>query len=455
LADDRVSENAKGTVMRAAQADITNAILEVQKPGTPTAWVFGASVNGLSFVRSLGRRGIPSVLFDADRLVGAGTRFSRFVLLPPVEKAPATWLEVLVGAARRMDTPPVALVTSDAAGVFFTHHASELAPHIRFVLPAPDALAAIVNKRLQYARAAEADVPIPETHFPESLEEVEDLAWRMSYPRILKPCQSHVGRALIDDRKVLVLESPEHLIREYAALGESGSAFMVQEIIPGGDNALYGYLAFWDAQQREVAWLTKRKLRQSPPRFGDGSLQMVVEDPGIADLSRRLLKAFRYRGFVGVEFKQDPRDGRFKLMEINPRTVSGNQMTISAGVDFPYIGYRALTGDPIPAGEVGRAEPGTKYINEEWDLKAFVALRKEGALSFGQWVQSIRGCKARALWAWDDPAPALDAAGRIVAAGIRKVFNRGSPEPPRQRERSRPVPPARRTRLKEAVSSRA
>jgi predicted ATP-grasp superfamily ATP-dependent carboligase len=283
---------------------------------------------------------------------------------------------------------------------------------------------------------------------------VEDLAWRVSYPRILKPYQSHVGRAKINDKKVVVLDSPEALIREYAALGESGSAFMVQEIIPGGDNALYGYLALWDDQGREVAWLTKRKLRQSPPRFGDGSLQMVVEDPGIADLSRRLLKAFRYRGFVGVEFKQDPRDGRFKLMEINPRTVSGNQMTVAAGVDFPYIGYRMLTGDPIPTGEIGRAAPGTKYINEEWDLKAFLALRKEGTLTFGQWVKSIQGTKARALWAWDDPAPALDAAGRIVAAGFRKIFNRGSPEPTPQSARSRPVPQARRTRVREAASSR-
>jgi predicted ATP-grasp superfamily ATP-dependent carboligase len=322
----------------------------------------------------------------------------------------------------------VALVTSDTAGVFFTRYQNELAPHIRFLLPDRDTLDAIVNKRRQYARAAEAGVPIPETHFPESLEEAEEVATRMSYPCILKPYQSYLDRARIHDRKVVVAESPEHLVRAWRDLGEAAPSFMVQEIIPGGDNGLYGYLALWDDQSREVAWLTKRKLRQSPPQFGDGSLQIVLEDPGIAEPSRALLTALRYRGFVGIEFKRDPRDGRFKLIEINPRTVSGNQMTISAGLDFPYIGYRLLIGDPMTPAEIGRFTPGTKYLNEEWDLKAFLALRNDGTLTFAQWVRSIQGCKARALWAWDDPAPAIEAARRLVLAGVRKAFSRGTPE---------------------------
>ena len=83
-------------------------------------------------------------------------------------------------------------------------------------------------------------------------------------------------------------------------MDERGIQTMVQQIIPGGDRALVGYLAFWDGG-REIAWLTKRKLRQNPPGFGDGSLQVSAELPEVAELSRRLLRALDYRGFVGVD----------------------------------------------------------------------------------------------------------------------------------------------------------
>jgi predicted ATP-grasp superfamily ATP-dependent carboligase len=40
-----------------------------------------------------------------------------------------------------------------------------------------------------------------------------------------------------------------------------------------------------------------------------------------------------------VEFKLDPRDGRPKLMEINPRFWGSLSLAIAAGVNFPYLLY--------------------------------------------------------------------------------------------------------------------
>ena len=156
---------------------------------------------------------------------------------------------------------------------------------------------------------------------------------------------------------------------------------MVQQIVAGEDRALFGYLAVWDSDGRELAWLTKRKLRQSPPGFGDGSLQVTVEAPEVAELSRRLLRAFDYRGFVGVEFKLDATTGTYHLMEINPRTVSGNQMAISGGVDFPWIGYRYLTGSEGGAEPARAFRPGVKFVNEELDVEAYLALRRSDGMT--------------------------------------------------------------------------
>jgi predicted ATP-grasp superfamily ATP-dependent carboligase len=195
---------------------------------------------------------------------------------------------------------------------------------------------------------------------------------------------------------------------------------MVQEVIPGDDDQLFGYLAFWDANGKERAWVCKRKLRQYPPHFGNGSLQVTVDAPEVAELSRKFLHALGYKGFVGVEWKRDARDGTLRLMEINPRVVSGNQIAISAGVDFPWIAYRYLCDGDILDREVPYAR-GVKYVHEQWDIDAFRALRAAGELRFAGWLGSLRGTKAFAIWAVDDPAPFLAMVWESLRAVIRRI----------------------------------
>ena len=45
-----------------------------------------------------------------------------------------------------------------------------------------------------------------------------------------------------------------------------------------------------------------------------------------------------------MEFKVDPRDGKPKLMEINPRFWAYLELPIRCGVDFPYLYYNLCTG---------------------------------------------------------------------------------------------------------------
>ena len=131
-------------------------------------------------------------------------------------------------------------------------------------------------------------------------------------------------------------------------------------------------------------------------------------------MSRRLLRAFDYRGFVGVEFKFDARDQRYYLIEINPRTVSGNQLAISAGVDFPWIAFQYLIGGNPEVKPSALGRPAVTYVNEEWDVQAFLSMRKTGALNLRGWLGSLRQARAKAFWAWDDPLPALVGLGRLA-----------------------------------------
>ena len=63
----------------------------------------------------------------------------------------------------------------------------------------------------------------------------------------------------------------------------------------------------------------------------------------------RFLAALGYRGLSQVEFKRDPRDGRYKLMEINPRLYQWHGLAAACGVDLPRLAYCDLLGLPLPA----------------------------------------------------------------------------------------------------------
>jgi predicted ATP-grasp superfamily ATP-dependent carboligase len=101
-------------------------------------------------------------------------------------------------------------------------------------------------------------VPIPRTWFPQSLDDIDEIAPQLAYPCILKPYTSHLGRKQIV-RKVVVVGSFDELRTTFMRLHAPPVSFMVQEIVPGEDTNLVGYLAFWDHDGREVAIRTGTK----------------------------------------------------------------------------------------------------------------------------------------------------------------------------------------------------
>ena len=124
---------------------------------------------------------------------------------------------------------------------------------------------------------------------------------------------------------------------------------MVQELIPGGDDELYTVGSYIAADGAVLGLFSGRKLRQSPPGVGTCRVGEAVWVQDNVDAAVRLLRAFEFHGVSQVEFKRDPRDGRYKLMEINPRLWLWHGLAAALGVDF--AAHRL----PRPAGQARRA----------------------------------------------------------------------------------------------------
>lgn len=59
---------------------------------------------------------------------------------------------------------------------------------------------------------------------------------------------------------------------------------------------------------------------------------------------RRFLEGIRYDGMGEIEFKFDPRDGKFKILDTNLRPWGWHTLGKDAGMDFAYLLWQQKVG---------------------------------------------------------------------------------------------------------------
>jgi predicted ATP-grasp superfamily ATP-dependent carboligase len=339
-------------------------------------------VNGLGALRSLGRAGLP--VFAVDHRPGAlgfRSRYGERVLAPgPLEDEHGFIREVA-----RLG-PGVVFPTHDEGLGALARHRDELG----ILCPFPRELERIQRKRVQLEAARDA----PETRFPASAGEAVAEARELGFPVLVKPSEP-VGFRQRHGRQAIRCETPRQVEEAYV-LAEPFEP-MVQELIPGGDDTLYTLGSYLDESLEPLGLFCGRKLRQTPRGIGTARVAESVWIQEVVDAGLELLRRLGCNGLSQVEFRLDPRDGRFKLMEVNPRLWQWNSLAAACGVNLPLIAYRDLTGERVdPVRMDGR--------RRRWAIALMP--RERPVLPRPPFVE--------ATFALDDPKPALVHAARVL-----------------------------------------
>ncbi|MCB1092704.1 MAG: hypothetical protein KDL87_14305, partial [Verrucomicrobiae bacterium] len=187
-----------------------------------------------------------------------------------------------------------------------------------------------------------------------------------------------------------------------ASADQHNVEYVLQEIIPGEDDQLYTLGTAISASGNVTAIFTGRKLRQMPPKFGICRAGESCDEPTIVDLGVRLLKRFDYFGVSQVEFKYDARDGKFKLMEINPRTWAWVAIAERVGVNLAFHYYLDAFGKEPP---FASQRPGkTLWFGLYDDIRYSFRHRDHKPLSF---LFNGYDHIVESRFEWRDPSPAL------------------------------------------------
>lgn len=370
----------------------------------PGAIVIGGDHQGLGIARSLGRHGIPVCVVDDETCIARVSRFVKQVVRVRELRSDGSLLAALTMARERLGgSQCVIYPTRDETVIAIATSREKLTRDFRVPTPHMSVIRRSWDKRQTYQLAAQLGIAIPRTWFPQSEQELDSIP--ADGPLVLKPAikdhfyaATHAKAWRADDRA--------QLISRYRRAAEiiSPSEIMVQELVPGGGQEQYAYCAFFRSG-RAVASMTVRRRRQHPSDFGHASTYVETIDlPGLEEPSVRFLRAIGYYGLVELEYKRDPRDGAYKLLDVNARTWGYHTLGPAAGVDFPYLLYRDQVGAPV--GEA-RARPGVRWIRLHTDVPNAARDIRAGRQQLREYLRSLRHVDTESVYSFSDPLPGL------------------------------------------------
>ncbi len=237
---------------------------------------------------------------------------------------------------------------------------------ITLVMATAEQLMVRSKDRLQeFAEAAGVNVPqtknITQAGF---FYRCHEEGWR--YPLVVKGMFYDAGIAWNADQAA-------GIFRRIAA--EWGLPVLVQRFVEGEEVNL---TAIGDGQGKLIAPVMMRKRAITDK--GKAWAGVTVEDHHLLEASEKLAKQLNWYGPLEVEMMCD-HEGRYHLIEINPRFPAWVYLTHAVGRNLPAILLAIAQGEPLP--DIPESRPGTTFIRYAQeaivDLAAFESMTLAGS----------------------------------------------------------------------------
>ena len=260
-----------------------------------------------------------------------------------------------------------------------------------FTVPIPPQMEGeiMMDKTLFHQWALENEVDVPQSEIVANLESLIGLAADLSFPCILKPLVRTSAWDTVHKNKKFFLLNSEKELHEFVRSADPfhlSDRYILQEWIPGGDSEVFFVLFAFDENGVMLAEYAGQKLWQWPPLGGSTAVCRLIEEPQLVSLARTIALRLKMTGLGSVEFKRDPRTGKFLVTE---PTVGRNDYQSGVALNYENNPTAALVKKYLGLDEGGGFANKTK-ANCVWvdELSAYRYAKSIGLLKAG--VQLIR-----------------------------------------------------------------
>lgn len=312
----------------------------------------------LSVTRALGSFGIPVAVLSSEPK--AMTFFSRYctqkILTPPdYEKQEyISFLEKLV----RTQTFSGLIFCDDVSIDYVGENRETFRRHVPFLLPAQEWLGLALDKIQMLRFAVDRGIDIPATVIGEETDQLVDLTRGMNYPLIVKGAGGDSSRHVQIVKEEDKLRNAIELIAGIEKTRGINRQIIVQEYVTG---QIYSAIVLCNEGSIVSAFMMRKLL--SYPSWGGICVEgESFYDGEFRDVINRFFTKIPWHGIAEVEFVNDCRDGRLKLIELSENFNWGLDLAVASGVNLPLFAYRLIRGEELRLNGHYNYQIGKKFL---------------------------------------------------------------------------------------------
>lgn len=356
----------------------------------------------------------------------------RHVPLPDFRAKPDDFIRELTGL---IETEGIDMImpTGDGAMAALAQHYDTLARSVHIGSPPPAISERVLDKSQTLAAAQKCGIAIAASRVVDDPSNLCNIIQGLRFPLIAKPMVRN-GKNIY---RIKYFMTAADLFD--SAKPDDGwlRGALLQEYVHGVGKGI-GVLMH---KGQPMAMFQHRRIKELP-YTGGVSVTAEAEkiDPVLGDLAVALLREIEWQGVAMVEYRYNPADNRFALMEINGRYWGSLFLAARAGVDFPYYEWQLAHGESPNIPETYAAGTRARWLAGD-------ILRIHGILdgsqrseiepvSLGREIISFVtdfGFRTRdAVFSLDDPMPAMqefrETANLFVKADLKRLIAKILPE---------------------------
>jgi len=348
--------------------------------------VIEGHVQALANMRLLAKAGIPVIVVDKSDCIARYSKYCQsFFHCPSFSEG--AFAEFLLRLAEQQNLLGWLLLPSNDHAVYtLACHQPRLQTVYKMLTPPLSVFEIVYDKSQLLALAQSLGVPIPKTAYflsaqPESVN--------LHFPVITKGKRGLTFYQKVGQKAILA-QNESQLRRRLNALAQviSLDETFTQEVIPfDGSNKTISFTAFCVDGEIKTFWMGV-KVREHPLQFGTATFCESVFKLECLAQSKPLMQALNYTGVCEIEYLRDPRDGQFKLIEINARTWLWVGLAAACGVNYPLYIYNHV--NHLPNSFPATYPVGVRWRNFWTDSIFSIMAVLKGRLKIGDYIQSLR-----------------------------------------------------------------
>ena len=219
---------------------------------------------------------------------------------------------------------------------FTSHYKSEIQKYTKVAIVDEEIMSVAQDKSKTFEFAQREGIPIPKTFTLRNENEINEVVKNISYPCVIK-------KTNYNESGVVYCNDENELVKNFKSICSKRKGNMslpiIQEYILGPGTGYYG---IYD-KGKCVGFFMHQRIHEFPITGGASTLAKSTFDEELRTLGDCLLRSLNWHGVAMVEFKKDLNDGKFKLMEINPKFWGSFELSYKSGINFAYLNYLVAT----------------------------------------------------------------------------------------------------------------